>query len=49
MRFGLTLLLALAFSGAAGAQSISTNQIKAIVAAPDRTAADRTNDKRRHP
>lgn len=49
MRFGLTLLLALAFSGAAGAQPISTGQIKAIVAAPDRTAADRTNDKRRHP
>ena len=49
MRFGLTLLLALAFSGAAGAQPISTDQIKAIVAAPDRTAADRINDKRRHP
>jgi predicted methyltransferase len=49
MRFGLTLLLALALSGAAGAQPISKDQIKAIVASPDRTPADLTNDKRRHP
>jgi predicted methyltransferase len=49
MRFGLTLLLALALNGAAGAQPISTDQIKAIVASPDRTPADLTNDKRRHP
>ena len=31
------------------AQPISTEQIKAIVASPDRTPADLTNDKRRHP
>jgi predicted methyltransferase len=31
------------------AQSISSEQIKAIVASPDRTSADLTNDKRRHP
>ena len=49
MKFALTILLALAFSGAATAQTLSPEQIKAIVAAPDRTAADRTNDKRRHP
>jgi predicted methyltransferase len=49
MRLGLTLLLALAFGGAAGAQTLKPEQIKVIVASPDRTAADRTNDKRRHP
>ena len=49
MRLALTLLLALAFGGSAAAQPLSTEQIKAIVAAPDRTAADRTNDQRRHP
>jgi len=49
MKFALTILLALAFSGAATAQTLSPEQIKAIVAAPDRTAADRTNDQRRHP
>ena len=49
MRLGLTLLLALAFGGTAGAQTLKPEQIKAIVASPDRTAADRTNDKRRHP
>jgi len=48
MRLGLTILLALAFSPAA-AQTISPAEIKAIIAAPDRTAADRTNDQRRHP
>jgi predicted methyltransferase len=49
MRLGLTLLLALALSGGAAAQTLKPEQIKAIVAGPDRTAADRTNDKRRHP
>jgi len=49
MKFGLTLLLALAFSGAATAQTLTPDQIKAILASPDRTAADRTNDKRRKP
>ena len=34
---------------AALAQPIATEQIKAIVASPDRTPADLTNDKRRHP
>jgi predicted methyltransferase len=49
MKLGLTILLALAFSGAAGAQTLSPDQIKALIASPDRTAADRTNDQRRHP
>jgi predicted methyltransferase len=49
MKLALTLLLSLAFSGAAGAQTLTTEQIKAIVAAADRTPADLTNDKRRHP
>jgi predicted methyltransferase len=49
MRLGLTLLLALALSGGAGAQTLTPQQVKAIVAAPDRTPADLTNDKRRHP
>jgi predicted methyltransferase len=49
MRLGLTILLALAFSGGAAAQTLTPEQIKAIVAGPDRTAADRTNDQRRHP
>lgn len=49
MRLGLTILLALAFSGGAAAQTLTPDQIKAIVASPDRTAADLTNDKRRHP
>ena len=49
MKLVLTILLALAFSGAAGAQTLSPDQIKAIIASPDRTAADRTNDQRRHP
>jgi predicted methyltransferase len=49
MRLGLILALALAFSGSAAAQTLTPEQIKAIVAAPDRTPADLTNDKRRHP
>src|SRR3954447_2992782 len=54
MKLGLTILLALAFSAAASAQPLTPQpltqaQIKAIVAAPDRSAADRTNDQRRHP
>jgi predicted methyltransferase len=48
-KLGLTLLLALAFSGGAAAQTLTPEQIKTIVASPDRTAADLTNDKRRHP
>ena len=36
-------------AGAAGAQSLSPQQIKDIVASPDRSAADRTNDQRRKP
>ena len=36
-------------ASAAMAQSVTTGQIKAIVASPDRTPADLTNDKRRHP
>jgi predicted methyltransferase len=49
MRFGLTILLALTFGSAAAAEPLTQAQIKAIVASPDRSAADRTNDKRRHP
>jgi predicted methyltransferase len=49
MRLGLTILLALAFGGTASAETLTPAQIKAIVASPDRTAADLTNDKRRHP
>jgi predicted methyltransferase len=49
MRLGLTILLALAFGSAAAAEPLTPAQIKAIVASPDRSAADRTNDKRRHP
>jgi len=49
MKLGLTILLALAFSATASAQPLTKEQIKAIVAAPDRSAADRTNDQRRHP
>jgi len=49
-----TMLAALAISAglaasAAMAQPITTAEIKAIVASPDRTPADLTNDKRRHP
>jgi predicted methyltransferase len=36
-------------ASAAMAQPITTAEIKAIVASPDRTPADLTNDKRRHP
>jgi len=49
MKLGLTILLALAFSATASAQTLTPEQIKAIVASPDRSAADRTNDQRRHP
>src|SRR4051794_39835828 len=49
MKLGLTILLALAFSATASAQSLTPAQIKTIVASPDRSAADLTNDKRRHP
>ena len=49
MKLGLTILLALAFSAAASAQPLTPAQIKAIVASPERSDADRTNDKRRHP
>jgi predicted methyltransferase len=45
-------LLALGFgllAGIAGAQTLSSQQIKDIVASPDRSAADRTNDQRRKP
>jgi len=49
-----TLFAALAvgaslFAGTALAQSLAPADIKAIVASPDRSAADRTNDRRRHP
>ena len=49
-----TLLAGLAIAASllslpALAQPISTEQIKKIVASPDRTPADLTNDKRRHP
>ena len=49
MRLGLTILLTLAFGATASAETLTPAQIEAIVASPDRTAADRTNDKRRHP
>src|SRR3982750_2921662 len=49
MKLGLTILLALGLSATASAQPLTQAQIKAIVASPDRSAADRTNDQRRHP
>lgn len=49
MRLCLTFLVALAFSAGAHAQPMTPERIKAIVASPDRTAADLNNDKRRHP
>ena len=49
MRLGLTILLALAFGATASAETLTPARITAVVASPDRTAADRTNDKRRHP
>ncbi|MBN9090453.1 MAG: class I SAM-dependent methyltransferase [Reyranella sp.] len=49
MRLGLTILLALAFGATASAETLTKEQITAIVASPDRSAADRTNDQRRHP
>src|SRR5476649_839185 len=36
-------------AGVASAQTLSPQQIKDIVASPDRSAADRTNDRRRKP
>jgi predicted methyltransferase len=39
----------LGLSATASAQTLTPAQIKAIVASPDRSAADRTNDQRRHP
>lgn len=44
LTFGLCLL-----AGAATAQVLSPQQIKDVVASPDRSAADRTNDLRRKP
>jgi predicted methyltransferase len=41
-------LAALAFAGCA-AQPLSPEQLNALVNSPERTAADRTNDQRRHP
>ena len=46
------ILLALACSAVlstASAQTLTPPQIKTIIASPDRSAADLTNDKRRHP
>jgi predicted methyltransferase len=51
-QFGRLAALALGASlvvGAADAQTLSPQQIKEIVASPDRSAADRTNDLRRKP
>jgi predicted methyltransferase len=47
--FLAALALASLTATTAPAQTITPEQIKAIVAAPDRTPADLTNDKRRHP
>ena len=49
MKLGLTILLALGLSATASAQTLTPEQIKSIVASPERSDADRTNDKRRHP
>ncbi|HZQ00770.1 MAG TPA: methyltransferase [Reyranella sp.] len=48
MKRALIALLVLV-AGAAEAQTVSPADIKAIVADPSRSAADRTNDLRRHP
>lgn len=48
-KLGTALLLALAAGCAAGPQPISREQIAAIVASPERSDADRTNDQRRKP
>ena len=51
-RKGLLAALAVGaglLAGTALAQSLSSADIKAIVASPERSAADRTNDQRRHP
>ena len=42
-------MLGLAIALPAAAQPISSEQIAALLASPDRTAADRTNDLRRKP
>jgi predicted methyltransferase len=44
LAFGFCLL-----ASVASAQTLTQQQIKDIVASPDRSAADRTNDQRRHP
>ena len=49
MTLGLIILLALAFGATASAETLTKDQIKSIVASPDRTAADRDIDKRRDP
>lgn len=49
MRLALTFLLALGFSATVHAQTPTPAEIRAIVESPDRSAADRTNDRRRHP
>src|SRR5205809_1008610 len=52
MTLGKNILLALAcsaFLSTASAQTLTPPQIKAIIASPDRSPADRTNDQRRHP
>jgi predicted methyltransferase len=52
MTLGKKILLALACSAClstASAQTLTPQQIKTILASPDRSAADRTNDQRRHP
>ena len=49
MRLGAIVLAMLALGAGAQAQTLSPDRIKAIVASPDRTAADLTNDKRRMP
>src|SRR5512139_1770615 len=47
---GATLMLgAHAASAQPGPQTLTREQIKQIVASPDRSAADRTNDQRRKP
>jgi predicted methyltransferase len=45
----LLTFASLLLSGAASAQTLTTQQIRDIVASPDRSAADRTNDHRRKP
>jgi predicted methyltransferase len=49
MKLGAIVLATLALAAGAQAQPLTPDRIKAIVASPDRTAADLTNDKRRLP